>query len=276
MADAYGIKFYPQSGQFAKQIGEFTAADKLLASGAVASGKLADGSVNTVNVSSGAIVSGKLGDGSVNTVNVSSGAITSGKMGDGSVNTGNVASGAIVSGKLGDGSVNTGNVASGAITSGKIGEGAISSGNIASGQVGSAHLASGITVEFARATIDDTNYTAAEPISGGYCVSINSNGELITANAFDPDRMPAIGFLNATIASGDAGAVYTQGVIELAAVYDFTGDVRKTVFVGSGGWPTVQSPSASGTWIQWMGMVAGVTKIAVDVETQIYGNAPIV
>lgn len=162
--------------------------------------------------------------------------------------------------------------ASGFVTFGMIGNEAIVDGNISSGAVGqfklgnqailSGNLRSGLITTGAQQLIDQQVTIAGETISGGNAGvllgvtvqnSLSGVAIVLVANPAIASRRPAFGVVTKNYASGDPVEVITNGI--LAWPHSVNTNLGQPFFVGnSGNMEGINLPTASGAWIQPMGI----------------------
>lgn len=195
--------------------------DSAIASGAIQSGHLADGTVVSGSIASGQIGPNHLGSGAV-----LSGAIASGQVGQNHHSSGSVTSGAVASGQIGHF-----HISSGAITSGSIGMAGVPDGTkvfrddftwvtnaatVTSGTITTDKLASGLETIASGVMIQ---CMTTELISG--CKAVNSffastSGYMNVRIAYPSaglGRLPACGIVIDNVASGTLANVYIKGNI---------------------------------------------------------------
>lgn len=117
-----------------------------IASDAIDSAKIKDGSISSIDISTGAITQAKLADFSITNSKIVTGAVTTEKIADASVIASKIADNAVATTKLAEQSVNTGKVVDGAITNAKIANQTITGDKIQSYTIQSQHLSTNVRV----------------------------------------------------------------------------------------------------------------------------------
>ncbi len=96
-----------------------------LATGAVTSDKIADGTIATADIASGAVTNTKIANNAITHEKIADGSVKPEDLANGAVTNTKIADGAVTSDKIADGAVNTADIADGAVTSLKIADGAV-------------------------------------------------------------------------------------------------------------------------------------------------------
>lgn len=265
-------------------------------SGGISSGWYASGSITQYALASGVggggtgVASGTVAGYFGSTRDILSGTVGVWDFGSGAVIAGTIGSGAIVSGNIASGQIGVNHCASGVlnnsglILSGQIGSGQV--GVLASGCVSSYNLQSGTTATWALQSMMSVSgvsqyinapLTTTEIISGGRAVCISPSGNLQIAMASVSGRMPAIGLVWDSCASGTVCNVMVAGAMPfetpIGTGFPYSGLVGRTLYVGRSGQITPYSGSfnsggfKSGDLLQSIGVVVNSGTGAFNVNS---------
>lgn len=197
-------------------------------------------------------ISGSVSSGDIAPLSVVSGTMGSGaawgRLGPSFV----IASGTIGSLDLGSGIITNLYLGSGAVQSGAYASGSISQFKIASGSIFSGLIASGATQLFdALQTVEAVNAMQA--------ICITSGNRLAQAMAGSGLRMPAIGIVTVSGASGDTLVYNSDGrYMHPGGGANWSGQAGKLLYVGSGGEIVAQGLLVSGqSWQRFGVAVSG-------------------
>lgn len=153
-----------------KGIASFTAADFLVASGnvtiatgAITSTKILDGTIATIDLADGAVATLKLADGSVTLVKLASNSVDSSKIVDAAIATADLADGSVTTAKIVDGTIADTDLADGSVVTLKLANGAVITAKLADGAVTAVKLADGSVV---TAKLADDAVTTAKILDG--------------------------------------------------------------------------------------------------------------
>ena len=134
--DATGVaSFNSRTGAVTLSSADVIAA---LATGSIATVKLADSSVTTAKINADAVTNAKIADDAVDTENIADDAITAALVDDGAIVTAGLATNSVTTAKITDSNVTTAKIAGDAITNAKIADDAVDTENIADDAITSA------------------------------------------------------------------------------------------------------------------------------------------
>ena len=134
--DATGVaSFNSRTGAVTLSSADVIAA---LATGSIATVKLADSSVTTAKINADAVTNAKIADDAVDTENIADDAITAALVDDGAIVTAGLATNSVTTAKIADANVTTAKIAADAITNAKIADDAVDTENIADDAITSA------------------------------------------------------------------------------------------------------------------------------------------
>ncbi|MFH1484904.1 MAG: hypothetical protein ABIH46_02440 [Chloroflexota bacterium] len=249
-ADATGRAKFADSFIVSAKIGALAVGTPHIAAGAILSGLVGANVLATPHLANQGILSASIGPNALATPHLANQGILSASIGANAMATPHIQNQGILSASFGAGAIGAAHVADFGLVSGKYASGSITEGS----------LASGISIDIAE-TLAESTFRAGGIVSAYECVAIMGNTlakYLLGARANDETRMPSLGFVGASAASGALATILLFG----RAGYDagrVSGKIGDDVFIGTDGYLVTSGgatfPSSSGNISQRMGEV---------------------